>query len=159
GAVYRRMGFDALLYSGVELVGAVAVAALLWWGGGEIGAGGPPFGGLVAFIGDVQRLFLPVPGAPAEDTLMQSATGAAERIFGLLDPPREIVSPAAGYRSGSAAREGDRVAPALELRDVWFRYPPGSQAGAAHDEGSRSDRPAAADGWVLRGLSFRVAAG
>ena len=159
GAVYRRMGFDALLYSGVELVGAVAVAALLWWGGGEIVAGGLTFGVLVAFMEYVQRFFLPIRDASAKYTIMQSATVAAERIFGLLDTQPEIVSPAAGYRSGSAAREGDRVAPALELRDVWFRYPPGSQAGAAHDEGSRSDRPAAADGWVLRGLSFRVAAG
>ena len=31
-AVFRRMGYDALLYAGVELIGSVAVAALLWWG-------------------------------------------------------------------------------------------------------------------------------
>jgi ATP-binding cassette, subfamily B, multidrug efflux pump len=160
GAVYRRMGFDALLYAGVELVGAVAVAALLWWGGVEIVAGGLTFGVLVAFMEYVQRFFLPIRDASAKYTIMQSATVAAERIFGLLDTEPEIVSPAGGYRPGAAARDGDRAIPALELRDVWFRYPPGSHDGAAGDaEGSRSDRPPAADGWVLRGLSFRVAAG
>ena len=169
-ALFRRMGFDAFLYAGVELVGAVAVAALLWWGGIEIVGGSLTFGVLVAFMEYVQRFFLPIRDASAKYTVMQSATVSAERIFGLLDTEPEIVSPPGSYRPGPAAPSNRP--PALEFRDVWFRYPAASGAGGGDgdhpdgsgpgawlvDDGATSDT-GEPDGWVLRGLSFRVAAG
>lgn len=131
-AVYRRMRYDALLYAGVEVIGSVAVAGLLWWGGGEILAGSLTFGVLVAFIEYTHRFFLPIRDVSAKYAVMQSAMVAAERIFALLDTPAEIASPPAPYRP-------DRVWGAIEFREVWFAY-----------EGEQ---------WVLRGLGFRVEPG
>lgn len=131
-AVYRRMRYDALLYAGVEVIGSVAVAGLLWWGGGEILAGFLTFGVLVAFIEYTHRFFLPIRDVSAKYAVMQSAMVAAERIFALLDTPPEIVVPPAPYRP-------DRVRGAIEFQDVWFAY--GGQQ------------------WVLRGLGFRVEPG
>jgi ATP-binding cassette subfamily B protein len=149
-ATYRRMGYDALLYAGVELIGSVAVAALLWWGGAQILDGTLTFGILVAFMEYVHRFFLPIRDVSAKYTVMQSATVAAERIFGLLDTPVEIVAPPDPYRPGvgPAPRPGDPGRAAIEFRDVWFAYQPGA-----------GDGPDDAGGWVLRGLSLRIEPG
>jgi ATP-binding cassette, subfamily B, multidrug efflux pump len=142
-AVFRRMGYDAVLYAGVELIGSVAIASLIWWGGGEIVRGALTFGVLVAFMEYTHRFFLPIRDLSAKYTVMQSAMVAAERIFALLDTPAAIVSPANGYRPGAGRAGGPGRRPAIELRDVWFAY---------------ADAPGS-DEWVLRGLSFRVLEG
>jgi len=141
-AVFRRMIYDAVLYAGVEVVGSVTVAGLIWWGGGQILAGTLTFGVLVAFMEYTHRFFLPIRDVSAKYTVMQSAMVAAERIFGLLDTPVEIVAPARPTRPAAAP------AAAIELRDVWFAYdrPP-------------AGRPPTEDDWVLRGLSLRLAPG
>jgi ATP-binding cassette subfamily B protein len=151
-ATFRRMRYDTLLYAGVEVIGSIAIAALIWWGGAEILSGTLTFGVLVAFMEYTHRFFLPIRDLSAKYTVMQSAMVAAERIFGLLDTPATIASPAAAHRpprrAGDDEAGGAGETPALEFRDVWFRYESGT-AGAAAD----------AAPWVLRGLSFRVAAG
>ena len=50
-----------------------AVAALLWYGGGEVVAGALTFGGLVAFIEYTNRFFLPIRDLGAKYTVMQAA--------------------------------------------------------------------------------------
>src|SRR5205823_1110860 len=78
----------------VPALGAVALALLIWYGGGQIGAGALSFGALVAFIQYTNRFFLPIRDLGAKYTVMQSAMASAERIFGLLERPPAIVSPA-----------------------------------------------------------------
>jgi ATP-binding cassette subfamily B protein len=141
-AVFRRMIYDAVLYAGVEVVGSVTVAGLIWWGGGQILSGTLTFGVLVAFMEYTHRFFLPIRDVSAKYTVMQSAMVAAERIFGLLDTPVEIAAPARPTRPAAAP------AAAIELRDVWFAY-----------DQTPEGRPATEDHWVLRGLSLRIAPG
>ncbi len=148
-AQYRRAQFgstvfEASLYASVEALGSVALAILLWYGGGQIVAGTLTFGALVAFIQYTNRFFLPIRDLGAKYTVMQSAMASAERIFGLLDRAPAIVS-----KGGSPARnEGGlfqkgRVEGAdnraVEFKSVWFAY-----------EGEQ---------WVLRDCSFSVAPG
>jgi ATP-binding cassette subfamily B protein len=144
-AVFHRMRYDAVLYAVVEVVGSVALAGIVWWGGHEILADSLTFGVLVAFMEYTQRFFLPIRDLSAKYTVMQSAMVAAERIFGLLDTPPAIVSSPAAYRP-SHRHAGGAPSPAVEFRDVWFAY------GAESPD-------AAADGWALRGLSFRIPRG
>jgi len=164
-AVFRRMRYDALLYAGVEVIGSVAVAGLIWWGGGQILADMLTFGVLVAFLEYTHRFFLPIRDLSAKYTVMQSAMVAAERIFGLLDEPVTIESPPGAYRGPRAPADdgrrpggaGSRAAatPAIEFRDVWFAY------GARRGHGEVLGRSFGSDdaGWALRGLTFRVARG
>src|SRR2546428_2094118 len=112
----------------------MAVAVLLWYGGGEIIAGAVSFGVLVAFIQYTNRFFLPIRDLGAKYTVMQSAMASSERIFGLLDRPPAIVSV-----GRATARDQESRAPAVELQGVWFAY---------EDEA-----------WVLRDCSLSVAAG
>ena len=89
-AQFRRMGFDTSLYAVAEAVGAIVVAALLWWGGIEILDGTLTFGVLVAFMQYTQRFYLPIRDASAKFSVMQAATVSAERVFALLDTPPEV---------------------------------------------------------------------
>jgi len=151
-AQIRSTLFEASLYASVETIGAVAVALLLWYGGGQVVAGTLTFGALVAFLEYTQRFFLPIRDLGAKYTVMQAAVVAAERIFGLLDapvgiasPPAPVAAPLAARATGASAPAADAPlaarttgasapaadaplaaratgAPAVELRDVWFAY-------------------------------------
>jgi len=131
-ALYGSTVYDASLYAAVEALGSLALALLLWYGGGEILAGTLTFGGLVAFIQYTNRFFLPIRDLGAKYTVMQAAMASSERIFGLLDRGPAIVSPAAPVTLRAAA-------PAVAFRDVWFAY-----------EGEE---------WVLRGCDVEIAVG
>jgi len=131
-ALFGSTVFEASLYASVEALGAVALALLLWYGGGEIAAGALSFGVLVAFIQYTSRFFLPIRDLGAKYTVMQSAMTAAERIFGVLDRAPAIVTPA---RPQAPAQEAGAVA----FRSVWFAYAP--------------------EHWVLRDCSFTVVPG
>ena len=134
-ALFNSTVFEASLYSSVEALGSVALALLIWYGGGQIGAGALTFGALVAFIQYTNRFFLPIRDLGAKYTVMQSAMASAERIFGLLDREPTIVAPEAR----SVVPEPRSSAPAIEFQSVWFAYD--------------------GDAYVLRDCSFRVAAG
>jgi ATP-binding cassette subfamily B multidrug efflux pump len=134
-ALFNSTLYEASLYASVEALGSIALALLIWYGGGEIVAGALTFGALVAFIQYTQRFFLPIRDLGAKYTVMQAAMASAERIFGLLDRAPAIVSPV-----GPAGRARPRAAESsLELAGVWFAY-----------EG---------EAWVLRDCAFRVAPG
>ncbi|MBI2468767.1 MAG: ATP-binding cassette domain-containing protein, partial [Candidatus Rokubacteria bacterium] len=81
---------------------------------------------------------------------------AAERIFGLLDTPVEIATPAGAVRPAPAGAAGSP--PAIEFRDVWFAYVP-RQGGDGRGHGRPAGPGAEGEGWVLHGLSFRVERG
>jgi ATP-binding cassette, subfamily B, multidrug efflux pump len=137
-ALFGSTVFEASLYASVEALGSVALALLLWYGGGQIVAGMLTFGALVAFIQYTNRFFLPIRDLGAKYTVMQSAMASAERIFGLLDRAPGIVG---GVATGGSDRRvaGATRAPAAEFKSVWFAY-----------EGEQ---------WVLRECSFSVAPG
>jgi len=99
-AQFRSTFFDAMLYAGVEAIGSAAVALLLWYGGGQVLTGALTFGGLVAFLEYTGRFFLPIRDLGAKYTVMQAATVAAERVFGLLDAEPRITSPVGGVVAG-----------------------------------------------------------
>jgi ATP-binding cassette, subfamily B, multidrug efflux pump len=131
-SLFRSTVFEASLYATVEALGSAALALLVWYGGGRILAGALTFGVLVAFIQYTNRFFLPIRDLGAKYTVMQAAMASAERIFGLLDRPAAIVTPAAPRAPGG--REGR-----ASFERVWFAY-----------EGER---------WVLADCAFAVAPG
>jgi ATP-binding cassette, subfamily B, multidrug efflux pump len=136
-AVFGSTIFESSLYAGVEALGAIAVALLLWYGAGEIMAGTLTFGALVAFLQYTNRFFLPIRDLGAKFTTMQAAMASAERIFGLLAEPAAITSPHVPREPSPTS--GETPTGAVELRNVWFAYD--------------------AEHWVLRDCSFAVAAG
>jgi ATP-binding cassette, subfamily B, multidrug efflux pump len=114
----RAIAADAALYSIVEAVGSIAIAGLLWHGGGRIVAGTLTFGVIVAFIEYLAKFFAPIRDLSTKYTVMQQAMAAAERVFALLDTKE----PDAPRQQGPATAAG---APLIALDGVSFGYRPG----------------------------------
>ena len=124
--------YEAALYSMVEAAGAVSVALLLWYGGGQVLHGLIGIGTLVAFKEYIHRFFVPLRDFSQKYAVMQSAMASAERIFQLLDSPLIIESPKSPVIPKPFRGE-------VIFEDVWFHY--------------KQDDP------VLKGVSFRIERG
>jgi ATP-binding cassette subfamily B protein len=129
--------WDASLYAMVEALSSIAVALIIWYGGGEIIKGALTFGVLVAFIQYIEKFFAPVRDLSAKYSVMQGAMAALERIFSLLDTKdrpegqgsRVNVQPDKTSKSGTASDLPlDPCpltlppAPLIEFRNVTFAY-------------------------------------
>src|SRR3989475_6794224 len=167
-AVFASTSYDFFLYASVEALGSIAVAVLLWYGGGEIIAGAVSFGVLVAFIQYTNRFFLPIRDLGAKYTVMQSAMASSERIFGLLDRSPAIVSssegastapsePPPGKGCAGEARARTAVTSTLVSPERATPRPVGPRAPAVELQGGW----VAYEGeeWGLRDCSLRVAPG
>ena len=84
--------WDASLYAIVEALSSIAVALIIWYGGGEIVKGALTFGVLVAFIQYIEKFFTPIRDLSAKYSVMQGAMAALERIFALLDTPTATIT-------------------------------------------------------------------
>jgi ATP-binding cassette subfamily B multidrug efflux pump len=114
-ALFGSTVYEASLYAIVEALGSLALALLVWYGGGQILQSTLTFGVLVAFIQYTNRFFLPIRDLGAKYAVMQAAMASAERIFGLLDRAPAIVPPPAPRAPAAPA---GRAA----FEDVWFAY-------------------------------------
>ncbi len=116
--------WDASLYAMVEALSSIAVALIIWYGGGEIVTGAVSFGVLVAFIQYIEKFFAPIRDLSAKFSVMQGAMAALERIFALLDIPGSSPPLPTSLRQGEVGR--GEAAPLIEFRDVSFSYQSGN---------------------------------
>lgn len=72
-----------------ELMSSLAIALILWYGGGEIIRQQLSLGELVAFLSYMRLFFQPLRELSQKYSIVQSALASAERIFHLLDTPSE----------------------------------------------------------------------
>jgi ATP-binding cassette subfamily B protein len=82
-----------LFYPAVELLGMIAVAIILYLGGGMALRGLVTVGTAIAFIQYSQRFFRPIQDLSDKYNLLQAAMASSERIFKLLDTPLTIAGP------------------------------------------------------------------
>lgn len=116
-ATLRSVMAYAIFYPVVELIEALAIALLVWYGGNRAIGGFVTFGALIAFIQYTQRFFRPIADLSEKYNIVQSAMASSERIFGLLDTRELIEAPAGKADSERLSR--------IEFRNVTFRYPGG----------------------------------
>jgi ATP-binding cassette, subfamily B, multidrug efflux pump len=124
--------YYAIFYPLLELVGALAVGLIIWYGGLQVAASTLTLGALVAFVQYSDRFFRPISDLSEKYTILQSAMASSERIFKLLDTEPSVANSSAP--KALAITRGD-----VEFRDVSFAYNPGEP--------------------VLKDISFRVAPG
>jgi ATP-binding cassette subfamily B multidrug efflux pump len=122
----RAIRADAALYSIIEAVASIAIAGLLWHGGGRIAAGTLTFGVLVAFIEYLTKFFGPIRDLSAKYTIMQQAMAAAERVFGLLDTVEPDAPARAAPIATATATAMAAAPPLIEIDDVTFGYRAGN---------------------------------
>lgn len=120
-------------YPEIQVVGTIAIALLLWYGGGQVVRQVVTLGVLVAALQYADRFFEPIRDISDKFNIFQAAMASSERIFSLIDEPNTLRDPPDPVPL-------PRVQGKIEFRDVWFAY--------EEDEG-----------WVLRGLSFAIEPG
>jgi ATP-binding cassette subfamily B protein len=178
----------AVYYPVVEILSAIAIACVVWFGGQDIirslavssisvsfsRSAGFGFhlvpavasiGVLVAFMQYAQRFFRPIMDFSEKYNILQSAMAAAERVFKLLDTKADIVSPENPVTPRGPGR--------IEFDHVWFAYreidsrvgttAPGrpveqSSAGSFSTEGNIRPETTEPD-WILRDVSFAIEPG
>ena len=129
-SVVYESGFSAI----IELVGNVAIALMLWYGGGQILKSALTLGTLVAFLEYTSRFFGPIRDLSGFYAVLQAAMASLERIFALLDERPAITSPTTAAASRPARSYGR-----IEFDGVRFAYGSGDE--------------------VLHGISLRVESG
>src|SRR6201997_1306940 len=172
----------AVYYPVVEILSAIAVAAIIWFGGGHVIQNIPALsvmfefsrerllavhwirdvatlGILFAFTQYALRFFRPIQDLSDKYNILQSAMASSERIFKLLDTPVDIQSPAITKKPNAPGR--------IEFDRVWFSY--GVRGTAADNLVKAESHPAisptdsSSDGaeldWVLRDVSFIIEPG
>lgn len=116
---YTQANLDSILYYAiffpvVEIISALALALLVWWGAKGILGGGVTFGSLVIFPIFLNMLFRPMRMLADRFNTLQMGIVAGERIFHLLDR-RDTIRDA-------GVIEVDKVAGKIEFREVYFSY-------------------------------------
>lgn len=127
--------YYAVFYPLVNLISAIGIAAIVWYGGGQVIQNAITVGTLVAFLQYTQRLWQPIQDISDKYNVFQAAVVASERVFKLLDTSDNIESPAHPQQPSSS----DQLFGCIEFRNVWFAY---------KDED-----------WVLKDVSFTVEPG
>jgi ATP-binding cassette, subfamily B, multidrug efflux pump len=84
--------YYAVFYPAIEIIGALASALIIWFGGGWTLQGVLTLGSLVAFLQYSQRFFRPISDMSEKFNVLQAAMASSERIFKLLDTPVQIES-------------------------------------------------------------------
>jgi ATP-binding cassette subfamily B multidrug efflux pump len=125
----RSITYYALFFPVIEVLTAVALALILWYGGGETVQGTMTVGVVAAFLQYTRRFFRPIQDLSEKYNILQAAMAASERIFELMDTEPEVREDAHPLHLPSPGRGN------IEFRDVWFRY---------SDDGE----------WVLKGVTF-----
>ncbi len=128
----RAIFYYAIYYPTVELITAVGVALILWYGGGGVMAETLSIGALVAFLQYAQRFYQPLSDLSEKYNILQAAMASSERVFELLDRETVIRSPPEPHRPARVVGEVefDRVTFGYEpgkvvLKDISFRVRPG----------------------------------
>ncbi|HEX5385890.1 MAG TPA: ABC transporter ATP-binding protein [Gemmatimonadales bacterium] len=124
----------AVFFPVIELLSAVALALLLWYGGVRTLGGDLTVGVLAAFVQLTRRFFQPLQDLSEKFNLLQSAMASSERVFRLLDEPVTVPEPATPVHLTRPVR-GE-----VAFEGVWFRY---SEQGP----------------WVLKDVSFTATPG
>jgi ATP-binding cassette subfamily B protein len=147
----------SVYYPVVEILSALAIASIIWWGGNDVIRGVASIGVLVAFMQYAQRFFRPIQDLSEKYNILQSAMAAGERVFKLLDTKIEVTSPAAANHPQGPGR--------IEFDHVWFAYNVSGQVSGETGALARPAIAAAREGtpiapqtkkpdWVLRDVNF-----
>lgn len=90
-AAFRAAWLSALFLPIVQLVSAVGLGAIIWYGGWQIQAGGMSIGDMQAFIAYLTFMIFPIQELARVYAEMQNSIASAERVFSLIDAKPEIV--------------------------------------------------------------------
>jgi ABC-type multidrug transport system fused ATPase/permease subunit len=116
-AYIKAMSLSFIFLPTIEILGMVATAIVLWFGGRYVIGGTVTIGVMVAFLSYVTRFFQPILEVSRLFTTFQSAMAGGEQVVRLLDTPLEITDALGAVEMPPAAGR-------VEFDHVVFRYNP-----------------------------------
>ncbi|MFH1502549.1 MAG: ABC transporter ATP-binding protein [Candidatus Eisenbacteria bacterium] len=114
-AAMRQIKVFASFMPLMELASAIAIALVIWYGGGKVVRSTLSLGTLVAFLSYVQMFFRPIRNLAEQYGTMQQAMASSERIFLLLDNDQVIPET-------DSPRRPERVEGRIAFEGVTFSY-------------------------------------
>ena len=89
----RQVHVFAVFMPIIELLGAVVIAVVIFYGGSSVLTGKISLGALVAFISYMRMFFRPIRDIAEKYNILQNAMASAERIFLILDSTDSLPKP------------------------------------------------------------------
>lgn len=121
--------YYAVFFPVVELLGAIAVGLIIWYGGGQVFSDVVSVGVIISFIQFTEMFFRPIRDLSEKYNILQTAMASSERIFELLDYKSPILD-------SENPKEIENLKGKIEFKNVWFAY----------NE----------DDYVLKNINFRI---
>jgi len=100
-AGFRAAWLSALFLPIVQIISALALGMVAWYGGIQTELGGLTIGGIQAFVSYITFMLWPIQDMARVYAEMQHAIASAERIFSLIDSLPEIADRPEAYDPGS----------------------------------------------------------
>lgn len=163
----------SIFFPVVEILSAVSLGLIVWWGGRGILNQTATIGELVSFIMYTNMLFRPIRQLADRFNTLQMGMVSSERVFKVLDT-REIIE-----NKGSILAEN--IKGNIEFKNVWFAYNSDNIGDEGRrDEGTRGEgrsntgnqnivsdtlqtppapSPSVPPSWILKNISFSVKQG
>ncbi|MCC6805372.1 MAG: ABC transporter ATP-binding protein [Anaerolineae bacterium] len=114
-ASYRAAWLSALFLPAVQIIAAMALGGIVYFGGLQVEAGAMTIGAIQAFVSYITFMLWPVQDLARVFASMQYAIASAERTFSLMDARSEVVDKPEAYDPGTIS--GD-----IAFEDVNFYY-------------------------------------
>jgi len=127
----RTVWIFSVFFPVVEILAAISLGLLVWWGTKGVLAGSVTLGSLIAFILYIYMLFRPIRQLADRFNALQMGMVGSERVFSILDTDEVI--------NDSGTIDNVDIKGNVAFKNVWFAY---------NDED-----------WVLKDLSFEVKEG
>ncbi len=128
----RSVFYYAIFFPFVELLSAISIGLIIWYGGGEVVQNNLTLGVLIAFLQYTEMFWRPVRDLSEKYNILQTAMASSERIFKLLDDNTFVKNPDNPIKLNNVKGE-------IEFKNVWFAYNPGE--------------------YVLKDISFKINTG
>jgi ATP-binding cassette subfamily B protein len=111
----RSILYYAMFFPVVELLGAAAVGAIIWYGGGQVIQKAITVGVIISFVQYTEMFFRPIRDLAEKYNILQTAMASSERIFELLDTKNPVLDPENPVRVKEVKGE-------IDFKNVWFAY-------------------------------------
>ncbi len=117
-ASYRAAWLSALFLPTVQMISALALGTIVWYGGLQIYYGNMTIGGILAFVSYITFMMWPIQDLARVYAELQHAVASGERMFSLLDTMPDVADKANAIDPGSIIGE-------IEFENVYFTYEDG----------------------------------
>ncbi len=131
-ATQTQVRLNSFMQPMMDIISAIGIALLIFYGMGGVAEGALEIGVLYAFTNYIKQFFAPINDLAEKYNTVQSAAVSCDRVFELLDDED-------GVESLEMGRALERTHGRVEFENVWFAYK--------------------GEEWVLKDVSFAIEAG